>query len=160
FAQHSSNGSLQLFNNQLSAFTPVIEGADDKVFYQFGGVLKSKLAQHFEHSACHSSTCHKLTLASNSHLCASSAAARVSHSRLYAHFSYDCSSRVRRHRSSYVHTTIRGFQMKKQFHLTTAASIVVVSAAVALSAALTTAPELAMADDCPNGGTVRFGVEP
>jgi len=50
--------------------------------------------------------------------------------------------------------------MKKQFHLTTAASIVVVSAAVALSAALTTAPKLAMADDCPNGGTVRFGVEP
>jgi len=31
---------------------------------------------------------------------------------------------------------------------------------VALSAAVTTTPRPAIADDCPNGGTVRFGVEP
>ena len=50
--------------------------------------------------------------------------------------------------------------MKKQFRLTAAAGIALVSAAVALSAAVTTAPKAAAADDCPNGGTVRFGVEP
>jgi ABC-type phosphate/phosphonate transport system substrate-binding protein len=54
----------------------------------------------------------------------------------------------------------RGLQMKKQFRLTEAAGIVFVSAAIALSAAVTTAPKPAAADDCPNGGTVRFGVEP
>ena len=35
----------------------------------------------------------------------------------------------------------------------------VVSAAV-IAAAISLAPRLAIADDCPNGGTVRFGVEP
>ena len=50
--------------------------------------------------------------------------------------------------------------MKEQFRLTAAAGIVFVSAAVALSAAVTTAPKPALADDCPNGGTIRFGVEP
>jgi phosphonate transport system substrate-binding protein len=50
--------------------------------------------------------------------------------------------------------------MKKQFRLTAAAGVVVVSATVALSTAITTAPKPAIADDCPNGGTVRFGVEP
>jgi len=49
--------------------------------------------------------------------------------------------------------------MNRQFHLTTVAAAFV-SAAVALSAAVTTTPRPAIADDCPNGGTVRFGVEP
>src|SRR5262249_61906375 len=49
--------------------------------------------------------------------------------------------------------------MNRQFHLPTAAAAFV-SAAVALSAAVTTTPRPAIADDCPNGGTVRFGVEP
>jgi phosphonate transport system substrate-binding protein len=38
---------------------------------------------------------------------------------------------------------------------------VVASAAITIAAAsLATAPRAALADDCPNGGTVRFGVEP
>ena len=34
------------------------------------------------------------------------------------------------------------------------------AAAVAIGVALASAPQAARADDCPNGGTVRFGVEP
>jgi len=40
------------------------------------------------------------------------------------------------------------------------AAVIVASAAMALAVATTTAPQPAVADDCPNGGTVRFGVEP
>jgi phosphonate transport system substrate-binding protein len=49
--------------------------------------------------------------------------------------------------------------MNKQMRLTTAAGIVFMSAAMAVVAAATL-PKAARADDCPNGGTVRFGVEP
>src|ERR1700722_3519679 len=43
-----------------------------------------------------------------------------------------------------------------------AATVAVVASAAALSfaGALTTGPQPAIADDCPNNGTVRFGVEP
>ena len=44
---------------------------------------------------------------------------------------------------------------------TSAAAIVGSAAALAIAAAVATSPQPAIADDsCPNGGTVRFGVEP
>ena len=49
------------------------------------------------------------------------------------------------------------FQINRQFHLT-AAVAAFASAAMVLSVMSALKP--AIADDCPNGGTVRFGVEP
>ena len=46
------------------------------------------------------------------------------------------------------------------FRWTAATGFVFASAAAALFAAAITSPNPAIADDCPNGGTVRFGVEP
>jgi phosphonate transport system substrate-binding protein len=53
-----------------------------------------------------------------------------------------------------------GFRMTKQFRQTAATGFVFVSAAAVLFAAAIPSPKSATADDCPNGGTVRFGVEP
>ncbi len=50
--------------------------------------------------------------------------------------------------------------MMGQFRWTAAAGFVFASAAAAFFAAAITSPKPAIADDCPNGGTVRFGVEP
>jgi phosphonate transport system substrate-binding protein len=52
-----------------------------------------------------------------------------------------------------------GFQMTRLFCRTVVAGFVLASAAAVLAAAITS-PTSAVADDCPNGGTVRFGVEP
>jgi len=41
-----------------------------------------------------------------------------------------------------------------------ATAMVASAAAIAIVAAVATSPRPAVADDCPNGGTVRFGVEP
>lgn len=49
------------------------------------------------------------------------------------------------------------FQINRQFHLT-AAVAAFASAVMVLSVMSALKP--AIADDCPNGGTVRFGVEP
>ena len=49
--------------------------------------------------------------------------------------------------------------MKNQFRLAAASGLVFMFAAAAILA-VATPPKPAMADDCPNGGTVRFGVEP
>jgi phosphonate transport system substrate-binding protein len=50
--------------------------------------------------------------------------------------------------------------MRGQIGLTTTAGVISLSAMLALTAAIATSPKPASADDCPNGGTVRFGVEP
>ena len=42
----------------------------------------------------------------------------------------------------------------------TVAAIAASTAALTVAAGLTALPRAALADDCPNGGTVRFGVEP
>jgi len=49
--------------------------------------------------------------------------------------------------------------MKNQFRLAAASGVVFMFAAAAILA-IATPPKPAMADDCPNGGIVRFGVEP
>jgi phosphonate transport system substrate-binding protein len=49
--------------------------------------------------------------------------------------------------------------MKRLYWAASATAIAASAAAVAF-AALTTSPQPAVADDCPNGGTVRFGIEP
>jgi phosphonate transport system substrate-binding protein len=48
----------------------------------------------------------------------------------------------------------------KRFHWVAGATAIAASLAAIAFAALTTSPRPAIADDCPNGGTVRFGVEP
>jgi phosphonate transport system substrate-binding protein len=50
--------------------------------------------------------------------------------------------------------------MNRQFRVTMVSSLVLASAAAAMALGLAAAPKPASADDCPNGGTVRFGVEP
>jgi phosphonate transport system substrate-binding protein len=49
--------------------------------------------------------------------------------------------------------------MKRLYWAASATAIATSAAAIAF-AALTTSPQPAVADDCPNGGTVRFGIEP
>jgi phosphonate transport system substrate-binding protein len=48
----------------------------------------------------------------------------------------------------------------KRLHWTASATAVAAAVAAIAFAALTTSPQPAVADDCPNGGTVRFGIEP
>jgi len=51
--------------------------------------------------------------------------------------------------------------MTRQSHWLGGATAVVASAAaIAIAATVATSPQPARADDCPSGGTVRFGVEP
>jgi phosphonate transport system substrate-binding protein len=51
--------------------------------------------------------------------------------------------------------------MNSQFFRISGAAIFAASAAMAIAAAMSAAPQPALADNsCPNGGTVRFGVEP
>ncbi|MFY9840595.1 MAG: phosphate/phosphite/phosphonate ABC transporter substrate-binding protein [Xanthobacteraceae bacterium] len=48
----------------------------------------------------------------------------------------------------------------KRLHWAASATAIAASVATIAFAALTTSPQPAVADDCPNGGTVRFGIEP
>jgi phosphonate transport system substrate-binding protein len=48
----------------------------------------------------------------------------------------------------------------KRLHWGASATAVAASVATIAFAALTTSPQPAVADDCPSGGTVRFGIEP
>jgi phosphonate transport system substrate-binding protein len=48
----------------------------------------------------------------------------------------------------------------KRLHWAASATVIAASVAALAFAALATSPQPASADDCPNGGTVRFGVEP
>jgi phosphonate transport system substrate-binding protein len=48
----------------------------------------------------------------------------------------------------------------KRLHWAASATAVAAAVAAIAFAALTTSPQPAVADDCPNGGTVRFGIEP
>jgi phosphonate transport system substrate-binding protein len=48
----------------------------------------------------------------------------------------------------------------KRLHWAASASVIAASVAALAFAALATSPQPASADDCPNGGTVRFGIEP
>jgi phosphonate transport system substrate-binding protein len=48
----------------------------------------------------------------------------------------------------------------KRLHWAASAAAVAASVAALAFATLTTSPRPAAADDCPNGGTVRFGIEP
>jgi phosphonate transport system substrate-binding protein len=48
----------------------------------------------------------------------------------------------------------------KRLHWTASATAVAAAVAAIAFGALTTSPQPAVADDCPNGGTVRFGIEP
>lgn len=48
----------------------------------------------------------------------------------------------------------------KRLHWAASAAAVAASVAALTFATLTTSPRPAAADDCPNGGTVRFGIEP
>jgi phosphonate transport system substrate-binding protein len=50
--------------------------------------------------------------------------------------------------------------MMRQVRWTTAAGVFFILTAAAIAVAITTSSKPASADDCPNGGTVRFGVEP
>src|SRR5262252_8341411 len=50
--------------------------------------------------------------------------------------------------------------MTRQSHWLGGATVVASAAAIAIAAAVAASPQPARADDCPNGGTVRFGVEP
>jgi phosphonate transport system substrate-binding protein len=48
----------------------------------------------------------------------------------------------------------------KRLHWAASATAIAASVAAVALTALTTSPQPAAAEDCPNGGTVRFGVEP
>ena len=48
----------------------------------------------------------------------------------------------------------------KRLHWAASATVIAASVAALAFTALTASPQPAMADDCPNGGTVRFGIEP
>ena len=48
----------------------------------------------------------------------------------------------------------------RNFYWAASATAIAASVAAIAFAALTTSPQPAVADDCPNGGTVRFGIEP
>jgi phosphonate transport system substrate-binding protein len=48
----------------------------------------------------------------------------------------------------------------KRLYWAASATAIAASVAALAFAALTTSPQPAVADDCPNGGTVRFGIEP
>jgi phosphonate transport system substrate-binding protein len=48
----------------------------------------------------------------------------------------------------------------KSWRAAATVAVVALAAALSFAAALTTSPQPAIADDCPNNGTVRFGVEP
>src|SRR5215472_14042323 len=50
--------------------------------------------------------------------------------------------------------------MTRQSHWLGGATAVASAAAIAIAATVTAYPQTARADDCPTGGTVRFGVEP
>jgi phosphonate transport system substrate-binding protein len=50
--------------------------------------------------------------------------------------------------------------MTRQSHWLGGATAVASAAAIAIAATVTASPQPARADDCPTGGTVRFGVEP
>jgi phosphonate transport system substrate-binding protein len=50
--------------------------------------------------------------------------------------------------------------MMRQVRWTTAAGVFFILTAAAIAVAITTSSKPASADDCPNGGTMRFGVEP
>jgi len=48
----------------------------------------------------------------------------------------------------------------RNFYWAASATAIAASVAAIAFAALRTSPQPAVADDCPNGGTVRFGIEP
>jgi phosphonate transport system substrate-binding protein len=48
----------------------------------------------------------------------------------------------------------------KRLHWATSATVIAASVATLVFAVLATSPQSASADDCPNGATVRFGIEP
>ena len=50
--------------------------------------------------------------------------------------------------------------MRRQVRWTTATGVFFILATIAAAVAISTASKPVSADDCPNGGTVRFGVEP
>jgi len=50
--------------------------------------------------------------------------------------------------------------MTRQSHWLGGATVVAAAAAIAIAATVAASPQPARADDCPSGGTVRFGVEP
>src|SRR5215471_16202367 len=54
----------------------------------------------------------------------------------------------------------RGILMMRQVRWTTATGVFFILATIAAAVAISAASKPVSADDCPNGGTVRFGVEP
>lgn len=59
------------------------------------------------------------------------------------------------------HLDNRSFRMTGQsYRLGNTAAVVAAAATIAIAAAIAALPQPARADDCPSGGSVRFGVEP
>src|SRR5262249_59406693 len=59
------------------------------------------------------------------------------------------------------HLDNRSFRMTGQsYRLGNTAAVVAAAATIAIAAAIAALPQPARADDCPSGGSVRFGGEP